>query len=52
MCVFRVGVNHVSVTAGKSTTVDSVIKEVLSLLGKQVSGNPLLQTQPRDVSVL
>ncbi|XP_056625409.1 diacylglycerol kinase theta [Triplophysa dalaica] len=31
----KVGVNHVSVTAGKSTTVDSVIKEVLSLLGKQ-----------------
>nr|XP_055033775.1 diacylglycerol kinase theta-like [Misgurnus anguillicaudatus] len=31
----RVGVNYISITAGKSSTVDSVIKEVLSQLGKQ-----------------
>lgn len=31
----KVGVNYISITAGKSSTVDSVIKEVLSQLGKQ-----------------
>lgn len=31
----KVGLNYISITAGKSSTVDSVIKEVLSQLGKQ-----------------
>lgn len=40
---FRVGVAYISVTAGKSSMVDSVIKEVLPQLGKQVTWISLLK---------